>query len=147
MWWSVLYEVCIYYLCDMEKDYLYPVDGLPVVSVGDGYVDYLLSVVLASHGCVIRKMEHEGACLRVTVYMYSCDEMCGRSQFVIEPMCILSDADKELFASCAYNGSDAVIRYSCRAGILSDVPVWHTVYSKVHKSDGYKSLSFSLAVK
>ena len=100
---------------------LYPAYQIMHVGIGDGYVDYLLSGVLASHGYAIRDIRMEGECMRVICC--NGNDNGRRESVVVKPFCSTS-AD----FSHAIRWNELRLRYLSTDGELSE-PSWMVAVS------------------
>lgn len=110
------------YICSMEKEFLYPAFPIMHVGIGDGYVDYLLSGVLATHGYVIRDIRREGSDMLVMCDKRT-DKDSGRYILRINPFCSASVEFPEIL-----HWNELRLRYALSEGVLGE-PVWAVAIS------------------
>ena len=130
----------------MEESYLYPSSIVKPVGRGVNYEDYQLSGVLACHGYVIRDMEPEGLCIRVTAYSALVASPEDVVQFCIYPIENREALREDYLFSCRH-GSNLIVRYYIGEDGARSYPMWHTAYSGLYANNGYKCISFSLLAK
>lgn len=134
------------YICVMEERYLYPGNAAKPIYSGEDYVDYWLSNVLATHGCVIRHI-NTGKIMEVFIYLCKDGDRVD-SRVIKIPM--LESIDDSIYlrrrhyiSRCQHNG-DLVIRYSISGeGNLSN-PRWHTVYNGKSHAHSFKDSVYCL---
>lgn len=101
----------------MEKKLLYPAFPLMHVGIGEGYVDYLLSGVLATHGYVIRDIYMENGQMWVVCKRGDADDG-DRKMVAISPFCGISAE-----VPGGIHWSELRLRYSSKGGGLFE-PSW-----------------------
>ena len=106
----------------MENSLLYPAYPLMHVGIGEGYVDYLLSGVLATHGYVIRDIRFENGEMHVICCQYYSDDG-DRRTIMIKPFC---STTAEFPGAIHWN--ELRLRYASDGGKLSD-PSWMVAVS------------------
>lgn len=130
----------------MEERYLYPGDAVRPLYNGGCFVDYWLSDVLATHGCIIRHI-NTGSVMEVFIYRCQDGNRVG-SHVARIPMLESVDGSRyarmcRYIARCRHDG-DLVVRYSVLDnGSLSN-PRWHTAYKGKSHAHSFKDSVYCL---
>ncbi len=117
-----------------EDDYLFPGDAIKWIGAGEGYRDYLLSQVLASHGCVIRDIRINGGTAVIQIKRCedgNCVDFFGAEIEKIPDSRDLNDDERKM----AFHSRDLIVRYQVSEDESLSHPMWHTVYR--HLFDDY----------
>lgn len=114
----------------MDERYLYPADRTPRVWLGDNTYDYMLSQVLASHGCVIRKLfkhyENDRVCFAVDWRRYENGERVECGVYILIPSEYEMKEPENHFGPVTWN--DLHLRYEKKDGKLLR-PTWIDAYA------------------
>lgn len=127
--------------------YLSVTNSTRSVGSGDDWVDYMLSGILAGHGCSIRDIELSPSYDRMVVIVrFYENEGCSRKRIgvlYLEP--IIECAGERCDLPRRF--TDAILRYGYDGESVSSVPKWHTVLRFDTMGASYKELAFSLLGK
>ena len=120
------------------EDFLKPGDCLvKPVGRGDNYIDFLLSQVLAIHGCIIRDLWLEGDGAILIIYKYKDGVRIGGERICLKKIPDGRKIETREERLIAMHGLDLIVRYyDAEDGSLCR-PMWHTAFSGLYKIRGY----------
>lgn len=128
-------------------NYLSITNSTRCVGSGDTWVDYMLSGILAGHGCSIRDVElstvHKENILTVRFFENSGGRRGALRVLYVEPVSdVITDR-----SGGPIRFTDAVLRFYFEGEVMLPLPRWHTVLLLDTFDASYKEFSFSLLGK
>ena len=109
----------------MTEKYLYPGNAIKPREQGDGYIDYRLSEVLASHGHIIRELKVNGEANLITYKCIDGNRVKGYQTWIQEiPEGRLLEKDE---CRMSLHAQDLIVRYFMSEDGSFRKPMWHTI--------------------
>lgn len=133
-------------ILDRNERFLYPGDAVQPVKWGNGYLDYWLSEVLATHGYVIRHIDISSDARIIVRQCVDGNRVRLKEVYIpclSEALLKSSQQPQNGFATFRHGG-DLVLRYKKRPDGSIESPKWHTACSRRLPGMGYIPYVYSL---
>ncbi len=119
---------------NLDESFLYPGDAIKWIDARDNYRDYLLTQVLASHGCVIRDVSLSDDTARVMIRKCQNGNRIGALYAEIGKIPGGRQLGKEDYMK-AFHSRDIIVRYYLNEDGDYSRPVWHTILTKYYNGN------------